>query len=133
MRLPLNAAAVLVHSSTIGRSVASELQARGLPAKFVNSKELEIEDRILKVTTLHAAKGLEFPIVAIAYVEAGRLPKETQASEPAEIEEYIRNQRRLFYVGCTRAMRHLFITHDKALPSPFLNDLQDQHWLRLEN
>ena len=99
----------------------------------MRSKELEIEARVLKVTTLHSAKGLEFPIVAIPHVEVGRLPKETGASESAEVEEHIRSQRRLFYVGCTRAMRHLFITHDQALPSPFLDDLKDEQWIRFSD
>jgi len=35
------------------------------------------------------------------------------------------------YVGCTRAMRYLFIAHDRSLPSPFLKGLSDDRWLRM--
>ena len=39
---------------------------------------------------------------------------------------------RLFYVGCTRAMRYLFVTYDRSLPSPFLDSLSDERWVRVE-
>lgn len=131
LRLPLNSAVVLVHSSSLGESLAAALTQHGLPARFMSSRSFEMEDPHLKVTTLHAAKGLEFPIVAIAHVEAGRLPRDTNATEPDEIEAFLQAQRRLFYVGCTRAMRYLFITHDRQVPSRFLENLSDDYWMRL--
>ena len=74
----------------------------------MNSSQFLLDDPYLKVTTLHAAKGLEFPIVVIAHVEAGRLPRETVITDEQELQAYLQSQRHLFYVGCTRAMR-LFI------------------------
>lgn len=132
LRLPVNGAAVLVPSNSLGESLAQLLAQQGLPARFLPSKEVRLEERCVKVMTLHAAKGLEFPIVAIAHVEADRLPREAAATDPQDIQEHLENQRRLFYVGCTRAMRHLFVTHDRALPSPFLGLLSDERWLKLE-
>jgi superfamily I DNA/RNA helicase len=128
LRLPANAATVLVHSSSVGQPLAAALSALGLPARFMSSSQFDLEEPGIKVTTLHAAKGLEFPIVILAHVEAGRLPRETAASDPEEIAAHLEEQRRLFFVGCTRAMRHLFITYDRQLPSPFLADLSAEHW-----
>ena len=94
----------------------------------MNSSDFDINEPAVKITTLHAAKGLEFPIVVVAYVEAGRLPRSTELSDADELAAFLHEQRRLFYVGCTRAMRHLFITYDRALPSPFLAGLSPERW-----
>ncbi|MCB8984476.1 MAG: UvrD-helicase domain-containing protein [Ardenticatenaceae bacterium] len=130
LRLPVNAAAVLVYSSSVGQSLAEALSQRGLPAKFMNSSQFDLDEPCIKVTTLHAAKGLEFPIVVVAHVEAGRLPRETEATDPEEVAAHLEEQRRLFYVGCTRAMRHLFVAYDRQIPSPFLADLSEERWQR---
>ncbi|MFN2136438.1 MAG: 3'-5' exonuclease, partial [Candidatus Promineifilaceae bacterium] len=131
LRLPVNAATVLVSSSTIGEPLAQALREHGLPARFMNSRRFDLDEPGIKVTTLHAAKGLEFPIVVIAHVEAGRLPRETSATDPEELAAHDQAQRRLFYVGCTRAMRHLFVTYDRDLPSPFVADMTAEHWQRV--
>lgn len=128
LRLPVNAATVLVYSSSMGELLAAALREKGLPARFMSSSNFDLEEPCIKVTTLHAAKGLEFPIVFVAYVEAGRLPRETEATDPEEVAAHLHEQRRLFYVGCTRAMRHLFITYDKQVASPFIADLSPERW-----
>lgn len=128
LRLPVNAAVVLVASSSVGEPLAKAISEQGLPARFMKSNEFDLRQPVIKVTTLHAAKGLEFPIVVVAHVEAGRLPRETTATDPDEIASFEGEQRRLFYVGCTRAMRYLFITYDRQLPSPFLANLTEQYW-----
>jgi superfamily I DNA/RNA helicase len=131
MRLPVNAAAVLVSSSSVGEPLAQALSGYGLPARFMSSSQFDLAEPCIKVTTLHAAKGLEFPIVVVAHVEAGRLPRDTAATDPDELAAHELAQRRLFYVGCTRAMRYLFVTYDRQIPSPFLADLTDDHWLQV--
>ncbi|MCA9975798.1 MAG: ATP-binding domain-containing protein, partial [Anaerolineales bacterium] len=131
LRLPVNAATVLVYSSSVGQPLAEALSQQGLPAKFMNSSQFDLDEPCIKITTLHAAKGLEFPIVVIAHVEAGRLPREIESTDPDEIAIHLSEQRRLFYVGCTRAMRYLFITFDKQVPSPFIADLSEERWQHL--
>ena len=46
--------------------------------------------------------------------------------------ERMDQQQRLFFVGCTRAMRYLFVTHDRWLASPFLEQLSNDRWQRVE-
>lgn len=133
LRLPVNAATVLVYSSSVGRPLAQMLTEQGLPARFMSSRDFDLEEPGIKVTTLHAAKGLEFPIVVVAHVEAGRLPRETEATMSEELAAHLEEQRRLFFVGCTRAMRHLFVTYDRQLPSQFLTDLSNERWQRIES
>ncbi|HEY7033948.1 MAG TPA: 3'-5' exonuclease, partial [Thermomicrobiales bacterium] len=87
--------------------------------------------------TLHSAKGLEFPVVFIAGVEEGLLPisraVEAEFSDPMPLEE----ERRLFYVGITRAEKLLYLTYtgvrlsygryQQAVPSRFLASLPQDH------
>ena len=79
--------------------------------------------------TLHAAKGLEFPVVFIVGMEEGLFPSARAAEEPAGLEE----ERRLAYVGMTRAMDRLYLLYAKSrysygsrgygMPSRFLLEL----------
>lgn len=61
----------------------------------------------IKLMTLHAAKGLEFPLVIIAGLEEGLFPHQKSSETPAGLEE----ERRLFYVGMTRARAHLVLSY----------------------
>lgn len=67
------------------------------------------EDKV-QLMTLHSAKGLEFSIVFIAGIEEGLFPHSMSADDPERLEE----ERRLCYVGMTRAMRHLYLTHAES-------------------
>jgi superfamily I DNA/RNA helicase len=132
LRLPMNAAAILVPSNSLGKALAERIAEQGFPARFMPSREVNLKERCIKVMTLHAAKGLEFPIVAVAHVEADRLPKTFESADAQDVQEHLDHQRRIFFVGCTRAMRYLFITYDRWLPSPFLDYLSDDRWMKLE-
>ena len=65
----------------------------------------------VRLMTLHAAKGLEFDFVVLAGVEEELLPHGRALAEAADERTVIEEERRLFYVGLTRAKRRLLITH----------------------
>lgn len=69
----------------------------------------EESDRV-SVMTLHAAKGLEFPVVYVMAVEQGLLPHERSLGREEDVEE----ERRLCFVGMTRAMKELVLTHARC-------------------
>lgn len=70
---------------------------------------LEEQDESVTLMTLHSAKGLEFPVVFLVGMEEGIFPGYKSISEPKELEE----ERRLCYVGITRAKENLFLTCSK--------------------
>ncbi len=81
--------------------------------------------------TLHSAKGLEFPAVILTGLEEGLCPHVRAMDEEGGLDE----ERRLCYVGFTRAKRHLVLTHARtraifgspqlAVPSRFLDEIPD--------
>ena len=90
------------NAETLGEGLASMLERVSLVAD-VDSYE-ESEDS-LTLITLHQAKGLEFPVVFIVGLEEGLLPH----SRSMESEEELEEERRLCYVGITRAQRKLYL------------------------
>ncbi len=70
----------------------------------------DADQDILTLMTLHNAKGLEFPVVFIVGVEEGLFPHSRSLTEPSEMEE----ERRLAYVGITRAKERLYLTYAQS-------------------
>jgi len=91
--------------------------------------EAEARPGVVTLMTLHAAKGLEFPAVAMIGLEEGLLPHSRARDDPNELEE----ERRLCFVGITRAQQKLMLSHaryrtirglrERTVPSPFLREL----------
>lgn len=119
------------------RRVAADYQERGLidfladVALVSDQDTLEENVNAPTLLTLHAAKGLEFPIVFIVGLNDGILPHSRSFEEAEEMQE----ERRLFYVGITRAMDQLFLIYtqyqsnygfnEPVIPSRFLDDIPD--------
>jgi DNA helicase-2/ATP-dependent DNA helicase PcrA len=87
----------------------------------------------VSLMTLHAAKGLEFAVVFMVGMEEGVFPHSRALFEPEELEE----ERRLCYVGMTRAKQQLYLLHASArllygntqhnVPSRFIADIPEEH------
>ena len=94
----------------------------------VNHQGLSLDNRVT-LMTLHAAKGLEFPTVFLVGLEEGLFPHSRSLDDTFQLQE----ERRLAYVGITRAMKKLYITYARSrttfgsfsanIPSRFLKDL----------
>ena len=90
---------------------------------------LDEKANTVTLITLHQAKGLEFPVVFIVGIEEGILPHRKSIDDPGELEE----ERRLLYVGATRAQKRLFLSYSRRRslfgssttnqPSRFLEDI----------
>ncbi|MEO1247781.1 MAG: DNA helicase II [Pseudomonadota bacterium] len=90
-------------------------------------------DDCVQLMTMHSAKGLEFPLVFLAGMEDGLFPHQRSAADPQGLEE----ERRLCYVGITRAMQSLYISHAEqrrlhgsdsySLPSRFIREIPDEY------
>ena len=97
-------------------------------AALMSSADESSAQHSVTLMTLHAAKGLEFPVVFMVGMEEGLFPSE-RMGDPSDIEE----ERRLAYVGMTRAKEELYLTFAKsrftygsrnfAMPSRFLTEL----------
>jgi DNA helicase-2/ATP-dependent DNA helicase PcrA len=126
---------------------ANVLELRGLAMGFEELNLSEFLEQVALVSdvddleenpdaptllTLHAAKGLEFPVVFIVGLEEGMLPHSWSMEDAEELAE----ERRLFYVGLTRAKDRVFLTHafrrtfygmtEVASPSRFLLEIPDE-------
>jgi len=87
----------------------------------------------VQLMTMHSAKGLEFPLVFMCGMEDGLFPHQRSVADPQGLEE----ERRLCYVGITRAMQLLYITHAEqrrlhgmdnfSQPSRFIAEIPDEH------
>lgn len=107
-------------------SLTGFLSSASLASELDN---LEEGEQAVSLLTIHSAKGLEFPVVFLVGMEEGLFPNFRSVNDPRSLEE----ERRLCYVGITRAQERLFLTHalerrlwgsyERAQPSRFLAEL----------
>ncbi|MBX6312406.1 MAG: UvrD-helicase domain-containing protein, partial [Isosphaeraceae bacterium] len=112
-----------------GASIVEFLEEISLASAVDRWKD---EAGAVTLMTLHAAKGLEFPVVFIVGLEQGLLPHARSSDSDAELEE----ERRLLFVGITRARRELYLSHCRirefrgqrsvTIPSCFLGELPEE-------
>lgn len=92
----------------------------------------DLDQDCVQLMTMHSAKGLEFPLVFLAGLEDGLFPHMMSLEEPGRLEE----ERRLCYVGVTRAMRQLYLTYAESRringsetfnrPSRFISEMPEE-------
>lgn len=142
--------AVLYRTHAQARAIEEALNQAGLPFRSFGKKKpgvSALEDLAdfqgneglpkgehIHLMTLHRSKGLEFPVVFIAGLEEGLLPAGPRAGQNGD--ETLAEERRLFYVGMTRAKSRLFLTWTKerfifgeirkANASRFLSDIEEE-------
>jgi DNA helicase-2/ATP-dependent DNA helicase PcrA len=110
-------------------SLAGFLANASLASDLDNLQEGQ---KAVSLMTLHSAKGLEFPVVFLVGLEQGLFPHSRSLQDPKALEE----ERRLCYVGITRAQEQLFLSHarqrrlwgdrEPAIPSQFLAELPEE-------
>ncbi len=119
------------------RKLAYEYAERGVDEFLENLALVSDQDTVPEqaeaptLLTLHAAKGLEFPQVFIIGLDEGLMPHSRSAEDPEEMAE----ERRLFYVGLTRAKDHIYLvragqrstygSYEMSDPSRFLDDIPE--------
>jgi DNA helicase-2/ATP-dependent DNA helicase PcrA len=136
--LGLSDMAVLFRTHAQAAALQEALDRSGIPYQTAADMDLGATDELdftaekVSLLTLHAAKGLEFACVFITGCEDDLIPFNPPFMEAAPVEE----ERRLFYVGLTRARRFLCLTHaarrpirgkiTDRRPSPFLADIEQK-------
>ena len=125
-----------------GGTIAQFLDEASLMAsvddRAVKAVNEEVPDEAVTLMTLHNAKGLEFPVVFLVGMEENLIPHRSSTASLQELEE----ERRLLYVGITRAQEELFLVHcesrmvfgrtDMARPSRFLEDIPKEQLVEID-
>jgi superfamily I DNA/RNA helicase/mRNA-degrading endonuclease RelE of RelBE toxin-antitoxin system len=127
-RLGLGACAVLCPTREAGQSIAADLSKRGLEATFMTGQDLDLARRGIKVLTLKSAKGLEFPVVALAGFVGNQYPIRRSAMTDDDWLDALAKERRTMFVAMTRAMRALLVIAPASNPSPLLQGFDGQYW-----
>jgi DNA helicase II / ATP-dependent DNA helicase PcrA len=121
----------LVNAATQFQEETEEPSLENFLANAALSSDLDKLDdsNAISMMTLHSSKGLEFPVVFLVGLEEGLFPNYRSLNDPASLEE----ERRLCYVGITRAQEVLYISYalerrlygnrERAIPSQFLGEL----------
>jgi ATP-dependent DNA helicase Rep len=121
---------------TLGSEKKNLLEVVQTIALLSTLSEREKDSNVVTLSTLHAAKGLEWPHVVLVGVNEGTLPFKTNDADDLPAEQLalrLQEERRLMYVGITRAQRTLLVTHCRqrkkgrelvqAAPSRFIADM----------
>ncbi len=117
--------------ATLRQRLADYLESIALVSDIDRMEGGADSDGAVTLMTLHAAKGLEFNVVAIIGLEEGLLPHSRSMDSAEELEE----ERRLCFVGITRARRDIMLSHaryrtirgqrERAIPSQFLREMPE--------
>ena len=105
------------------KEIKSYLEKNNIPYKEIeNNDELDFSDDCVKLLTMHFVKGLEFKVVMMVGLNDKYMPLKSFANEFEDSDFMESIDRRLFYVGMTRATEQLFLTSD-GNPSKFIKDI----------
>src|SRR5260370_28257139 len=106
-RVASGACALLCPNERAGRAIAAALTDHNLEATYMTGQDLNLARPGVKVLTLKASKGLEFPIVALAGFVSSSYPVIPHGASEDERNELLARERRTMFVGMTRGLRAL--------------------------
>lgn len=122
---------IISRTNTQLKEIESYLQKHNIPCLMFDGKdEFDFAKECVKLVTMHSIKGLEFKIVIMAGMNSKVMPLYLNKNEFDDVEMLESRERKLFYVGMTRATEKLFITSD-GNPSKFIKDI-DYKYLRVK-
>lgn len=107
--------------SAVGKLIDPALRPR-----VMQSRTLDLAHPGVKLVTMHSAKGLEFPIVAVIAAD-GAKSNEARNADADDAEEAERAAR-LFFVACSRAMKRLIVLAGRSANLPWLDCIDGKHW-----
>lgn len=120
--------AVFCPTNDAGKHLADRLVNRGVPATFMEGKNLDLSRPGVKVMTLKSCKGLEFPVVALAGFGEGSWPRIPSDATDDDKAELIARERRTLFVGMTRAMRALLVVVPEGSDLSLLQGFSPTRW-----
>ena len=128
--LGIGSCAVLCPTERGGRAIAAALESLGIDARFMTGRELDLPAQVVKVITLQSSKGLEFPVVAIAGFLSGSYSSEANRvdDESDERKESTLRDRRVLFVGMTRAMRALLVLTPAHSDAALFEGFDPAYW-----
>jgi superfamily I DNA/RNA helicase/mRNA-degrading endonuclease RelE of RelBE toxin-antitoxin system len=128
LRLTLSSCAVLCPNKNIGQALAQDLNRMGMEATYMEGRDLNLTHSGIKILTLSSSKGLEFPIVALAGFLTEKYPVMAQSLSEEGREELLARERRVMYVGMTRAMRALLVIVPLYPTTDLLRGFDQTYW-----
>ena len=127
-RLTIGSSAVLVPDKYVGEPLAQLLDEKDVPAVYRDSRHFELDDNSVSVLPLVAAKGLEFPVVALAGFGPSNWPHLEDDADPEAVVEALVKARRTMFVAMTRAMRALLVVTPGGDPSMLFDGFDPDLW-----
>lgn len=124
-RVGRDCAAVLCPTRAYRNQVAEGLAPR-FNALAMDPGDVDIGHPGVKVMTMHTAKGLQFPLVAVVGLKNNLMPWTARGGR--DQEETNQQLIRTFFVACSRAMSRLLVIGDRLRPSPFLKGFDEKYW-----
>lgn len=117
--------AVLCPTRDMCGQYCDEFNRRGIPCVFHKDQAFNILEEKVKVMTIHSSKGIEFPVVFVAGVRRGLLPRYISRHGLDKEESQLDHERfrTLLYVAMTRAAENLFLLTTAGKESPFLAEI----------
>ncbi|PSF35658.1 hypothetical protein C7H19_15560 [Aphanothece hegewaldii CCALA 016] len=131
-KLPIYTGVILSPERQYGEFLARQLSFYGLASEYQDKLNHNSSNSCIRVLSLESVKGLEFPFVVVVGLTEGLLPNYINNSHRDEQKELLKQQRQLFYIACSRAMRSLLVFGSKNQPSSFLEPLRENDYWQIE-